>query len=546
MKGTDENLKNTRSGRVWSNQDLDPVAPERRNWSAWTFAGYWISESWAPNTWSVGSSMVAGGLLWWHALLACIVGHFIAALLTVWNGRGGAVYHIGFPIWMRATFGMWGSLLPLACRSVLALVWCGIQTWFGALFIDVSFCAMFGKSWINIPNKLPLSADITTRFMTAYLLSYLASLTCAFFRPHQMKPLIKLKAITMPFACIGLFIWAMVRSGGPGTLELSNAPKSKSLLGWSFVAAVNAAINGEFGPLIASDSDISRYARKPKDQLIGQLSVAPWSASVVVCFGIIAAACTQKIYGEAFWNPGEIMYAILAENDSSATRFAVFLCAFIFAIGCVGTNYVANLLPFGVDASGFAPKYLNITRSQILCATIGAWVVVPWKVLTSGANFLTAITGMGIFVACMLGIMVSDYYFVRKGNYWVEDLYNDHSNGRYWYSKGFHWRAYAAYICGIAIPFPGFVGAISGNKMASLLNPAGQIYAIGYLLAFAVGGVTYYGFCKISPPPFVDEARALPFESIGRSEVLMGIHRVGSDDIETVAEEQIVETKKQY
>lgn len=53
-------------------------------------------------------------------------------------------------------------------------------------------------------------------------------------------------------------------------------------------------------------ADISRYARKPKDQLVGQLSVAPWSASVVVCFGIIAAACTQKIYGEAFWNPGEV------------------------------------------------------------------------------------------------------------------------------------------------------------------------------------------------------------------------------------------------
>jgi NCS1 family nucleobase:cation symporter-1 len=111
------------------------------------------------------------------------------------------------------------------------------------------------------------------------------------------------------------------------------------------------------------------------------------------------------------------MYAILDENDSSATRFACFLCSFIFMIGCVGTNYVANLLPFGVDASGFAPRYLNITRSQILCELIGAWCVVPWKVLTSGGSFLTAITGMGIFVACLLGILVSDYYFVRKGKF---------------------------------------------------------------------------------------------------------------------------------
>lgn len=69
-----------------------------------------------------------------------------------------------------------------------------------------------------------------------------------------MKPLILAKAITMPFACFGLFIWAVVRSGGPGGLALSTSMSNKTLLAWSFVGAVNAAINGEFGPLIASDS----------------------------------------------------------------------------------------------------------------------------------------------------------------------------------------------------------------------------------------------------------------------------------------------------
>jgi len=101
MKETDTKLVNKHSTRVWSNEDLDPVPEERRNWTSWTFATYWLSESWGPTAWSVGSSLVAGGLLWWHALLACIVGHFIAALLTVWNGRGGSIYHIGFPVWMR-------------------------------------------------------------------------------------------------------------------------------------------------------------------------------------------------------------------------------------------------------------------------------------------------------------------------------------------------------------------------------------------------------------------------------------------------------------
>jgi NCS1 family nucleobase:cation symporter-1 len=258
-----------------------------------------------------------------------------------------------------------------------------------------------------------------------------------------------------------------------------------------------------------------------------------------VCFGIVGAACTLKIYGTAFWNPGLLMYQILAENDSSATRFACFLCSFIFMVGCVGTNYVANLLPFGVDCSGFAPRYLNITRSQILCEIIGAWIVVPWKVLTSGESFLTAIIGMGIFVACLLGIMVSDYYFVRQGNYWIEDLYTDDPKGRYWYTGGFHWRAYVAYFCGIVVPFPGFVGAIGGGKLSKLTNGAAQVYSIGYLLSFCIGGLVYFILCKISPPPHIEEARALPFESMGAREVLIDISRpvsIGQDSEDIAVE----------
>jgi len=89
--------------------------------------------------------------------------------------------------------------------------------------------------------------------MCAYFLFWLIGLSTAFFRPHQMKWLLTIKATTQPIACFGLFIWALVRSGGPGTLALTETKPSSAVLAWSFVGAMNAAINGEFGPLIASD-----------------------------------------------------------------------------------------------------------------------------------------------------------------------------------------------------------------------------------------------------------------------------------------------------
>lgn len=367
-----------------------------------------------------------------------------------------------------------------------------------------------------------------------------------FFRPHEIKPLYYFKAVTMPIAMFGIFIWCLVRSGGPGTIALSKSASSSSVLGWTFMAAMNSAINGEFGPLIASEPDITRYARRNRDQVVGQLLVAPWSATLVCLLGIISAACTQKIYGEAYWEPALILDQILANDNSPKTKFAVFLCSLVFVIGLIGTNYVSNILPFGVDATIMAPRHLNFIRAAIMCGVVGGWCLVPWKIMTSGASFLTAITGIGIFMSTLVGIMLSDYFFVRKGNYWVSDLYTSNPKGRYWYTGGFHWRAYLAYVCGIALPFPGFLGSLGVKGVKEATGSAYHIYDIGYLTAFVVAITVYTAICKISPPPNVAEARALPFEFQAREmdgAVLEGRAVNVEDDFEKEMTKEDIETK---
>jgi hypothetical protein len=92
------------------------------------------------------------------------------------------------------------------------------------------------------------------------------------------------------------------------------------------------------------------------------------------------------------------------------------------------TNLLGSL---GVDSSALAPRYINMIRGQIICCIIGGWCMVPWKVLVSGPVFLSCITGMGIFMGCLVSIMLADYLFVRKRNYFIEDLYTSDPNGRY-------------------------------------------------------------------------------------------------------------------
>jgi NCS1 family nucleobase:cation symporter-1 len=89
--------------------------------------------------------------------------------------------------------------------------------------------------------------------MAAYFIYWFIQLITCFFRPHQIRWLFTVKAVTMPLACFGLFIWALVRSGGPGSFELTSVQDSSTLLAFTFLGAINACINGEFGPLIASE-----------------------------------------------------------------------------------------------------------------------------------------------------------------------------------------------------------------------------------------------------------------------------------------------------
>lgn len=93
---------------------------------------------------------------------------------------------------------MYGSFWPIFSRSILDLVWYGIQSTFGGTFIDVAFIAIFGDAWKDIPNHLPASASITTRGMTAFLLNWLIQFWTSFYRPNELKWMYYAKAVTMP------------------------------------------------------------------------------------------------------------------------------------------------------------------------------------------------------------------------------------------------------------------------------------------------------------------------------------------------------------
>jgi NCS1 family nucleobase:cation symporter-1 len=106
-----------------TNHDLKPVEVERRQWGPWNFVGFWIADSFNINTWMISSSMIVNGLSWWQAWLCVWIGYSITGIFVAINARFGAMYHIGFPVANRTSFGIWGSLWPVLNRAAMGMLY---------------------------------------------------------------------------------------------------------------------------------------------------------------------------------------------------------------------------------------------------------------------------------------------------------------------------------------------------------------------------------------------------------------------------------------
>lgn len=187
-------------------------------------------------------------------------------------------------------------------------------------------------------------------------------------------------------------------------------------------------------------------------------------------------------------------------------------------LAVIATNAGSNSIPVGADSSGLFPRYINIVRGQILCALL-APLCVPWKIISSATSFLTFLGSYTVFLMPICGVMVVDYWIVRKGNLHVPSLYDKHPDHPYTYFKGWNLRALASWAAGVAFTVHGIAGSLDPTAV----NEASQdIYKLGFVLSFLMGALFYYASSLIWPMMILPMERAtevpIGFEAMARSE----------------------------
>ncbi|CDK28780.1 unnamed protein product [Kuraishia capsulata CBS 1993] len=489
--------------KAYVNEDTVPLPPHRRTYGPWSFIGLWVvTGSFNIGGWTTGSSLIALGLNVWQSMLTVIIGNTMVGIICVMTGYPGAKWHVGFPILQKAHWGVFGGIFPLVNRIILSFIWYSTQIWWGGETLKCFIEALW-PSFRSL-NKELAKGTMTTGDFTCFIIFSVLCLPLIRIPPEKFQRPFAVAAITVIPTVFILLIWCCARAGGGGALlsdvTVAGVEQVKgSTLGWTLVYGIMSNV-GSISTHIFSQSDFTRFAKKPSDQFLAQILFVPLSTMVVALIGIVCTSCATKLYPEEslLWEPFSLLSAIQKyANDSSRSRAAVAFASLAFIFSQFGIAVAENALSNGIDLSGLLPRWFNLKRGGYLTAAF-AFIMQPWSLLNGATKFLTVIGGYAVFLGPFTGILFSDFYLVRKRQLKLTDLYDISDQSIYWYTKGINFRAPVAWIMGVWPLLPGFVKFVQEGAVDMTSNWS-KVYCLCWLLGCLISSFVYYVLCYFFP-----------------------------------------------
>jgi NCS1 family nucleobase:cation symporter-1 len=300
---------------VWINDDIRPLPPSRRTWNTMAFISFWAINQIALSNWQIGSSLVSVGLSVWQTMIAVIIGKFVISGVAICNGAIGAHWHIGFPVMSRGIWGVYGSYLIIAQRVVLSLTWFAVQSWTGGLCVTAVLGAMF-SGFHNMANTLPASANTTTAQLVGWIVYNIITIPILYVPPEKTRRLLYVMNGISVVTLVAVMIYVLSAAHGAGPLLSAPATaKSGSSLGWAIIQGITTTIGG-IAVGLTNQADYSRFARRPGDQIFGQWFSILTLGTILPLFGCLTSSASQKLYGEAYWNPPDLLLRYVDRRSS--------------------------------------------------------------------------------------------------------------------------------------------------------------------------------------------------------------------------------------
>jgi len=411
--------------------------------------------------------MIAGGMSWRQAIFTVFLGNVLVLAPMLLNAHAGAKYGIPFPVFARASFGVLGANVPAILRTLVACGWFGIQTWIGGEAINAMVVALL-PSWRNYP------AGVWICFAGFWLLHVIVIM-------RGIRTIKFLQGITAPFLLVigvALLAWAVVKAGGFGTMLA--APSKFQTFGefFHFFVPSLTGVVGFWATVALNIPDFTRYARSHRSQVLGQALGLPTTMTFYSFIGVGVTSATAIIFGQAIWDPVQVLARL-------GNPIAVVIAMLALLLATLNVNVAANLVSPSNDFSNLSPRLISFRTGGLITCVVGVAVFQPWKLLANYSNYIFGwLVGYSGFLGPIAGVMICDYFVVRKKILLVEDLYL--RQGFYEFSSGFNWRAMAALAAGAGLAFIGLV--VSSLRV---------LYDYAWFVGFGMSFVAYWILMRV-------------------------------------------------
>jgi NCS1 family nucleobase:cation symporter-1 len=422
---------------------------------------------------------MTAGMSWLQALVTILLGNTIVLVPILLNSHPGTKYGIPFPVFARAAYGTLGSNVPALMRALVACGWFGIQAWIGGEALHTFFTSLV-PGWPSLLGA-GFSGHTTTEWLS--FLFFWGINIAIIYRGMNLLRLVENWAA--PFVLVMtalLVVWALREAGGVGPL-LAQPGKFQTFGEFLpvFIPSLTAMI-GFWATLSLNMPDFTRFARGQREQVLGQMVALPTTMFVFSAMGVLITSATVIIYGQAIWDPVKLV-------GRFETPVVVAISMFTAVVATLSVNIAANVVSPANDFANAFPRLIDFKTGGLITGVIGV-LMQPWKLLADPSGYIfTWLLGYSGGLGSIAGVLIADYWLVRKRKLELEDLYL--ADGVYG-----GWNA-PALIATVA----GCIAAWIGLVVPSLRPVYDYAWFAGFGVAFAVHVMLMQRRPALSPSP---------------------------------------------
>lgn len=464
------------------NDDIAPVPMDERKWTVTSMASLWIGMVVCVPTYVLAASLIKNGMSWGEAVVTVMLGNVIVLAPMVLNGHPGTKYGIPFPVLARASFGILGAHIPSLLRALVACGWFGIQTWFGG-------SAIYQLLNVLTEGSLAGAALPVLGINTAQALCFLAFwVVQVYFIYKGLESIRIFETLAAPFLIamgLALLAWAYVKADGFGPM-MSAPSKLKGAEFWNVFWPSLTAMVGFWATLSLNIPDFTRYAKSQRDQIVGQAIGLPTTMTLFAFIGVAVTGATEVIYGEPVWDPTVLL-------GKMGGGVSVVVSLFVLSVATLSTNLAANIVSPANALINVNPQKISFRIGGYVTAGLGLSIF-PWKLLDNVDNYInTWLVGYSALLGPIGGILIVDYFLVRKTDLDIDDLYR--RAGRYWYRKGFNPVAMVALVVAVLPNIPGFLA--QANFVEHVPAFFAELYTYAWFVGFFIAGAVHWTGMKL-------------------------------------------------